>query len=105
MYVCSCIYFHIFSCLGCDCRLLVLAAQFATKMIRRYGLLKCKKEKSMLSIEKDLRVSYLQPNMPAHDFNEISNSRRLFEMSHFLEVIRYLQSRLMSKSRRPSQGV
>ncbi|XP_008786547.2 uncharacterized protein LOC103704848 [Phoenix dactylifera] len=86
-------------------RLLALAARFATKMIRRYGLLKHKKEKSMLSTEKDLKISSLQPDLPADDFDEISYSRRLFEMSHFLEVIRNLQSRLISKSRRPSQGL
>lgn len=86
-------------------RLLALAARFATKMIRRYGLLKHKKEEAMLSIKKNLSISYLQPNLPAHDFDGINISRRLCEMSHFLEVIRNLQSRLTSKNRRLNRGL
>ncbi|OVA08128.1 Spatacsin [Macleaya cordata] len=74
-------------------RLLALAASFATKMVRKYGLLQHKKDEFRFQ-----RVS-------DRDLNQINNSRRLHEMAHFLEVTRNLQCRLSANYRKPGQGL
>lgn len=80
-------------------RLLVLAARFATKMIRKYGLLQYngypQGGRQLLSLPSVL---------PDKVQTEVQNSQRLQEMAHFLEIIRNLQSRLSSKFKRPGQG-
>ncbi|XP_077212898.1 spatacsin carboxy-terminus protein isoform X2 [Tasmannia lanceolata] len=86
-------------------RLLVLAARFATKMIRRYGLVEHKKDVFMFEGIEDSRISYLQPKFPNKKTVENGNRRRLREMAQFLEVIRNLQCRLGAKSRQPVQGL
>lgn len=72
-------------------RLLSLAACFATKMVRKYGLGQPMQDE--------------QCSLPKHYSIEVSNARRLSEMAHFLEVIRNIRSRLSTKGRRPGQGV
>lgn len=72
-------------------RLLSLAACFATKMVRKYGLGKHMQDERC-SLPKQYSIG-------------ISNTRRLSEMAHFLEVIRNVRSRLSTKGRRPGHGV
>lgn len=86
-------------------RLLTLAASFATKMVRQYGLAEYKKEELRYDENKAMGMSYLQPFQKKHNLDKISNSRRLLEMARFLEVIRNIQSRLISKTRRLDQAV
>lgn len=84
-------------------RLLALAASFAIKTIRRYGLAERKQEIS--HVKKDIEISYARPLNKKRKFDgEISNSRRLCEMARYLEVIRNLQSLLSSKSHRLAGG-
>ncbi|KAF6149487.1 hypothetical protein GIB67_011388 [Kingdonia uniflora] len=81
-------------------RLLALAACFATKMVRKYGLLQHKKDVFIFQGFIDSRIS------PSNDeLNQLRNSRRLREMAHFLEVIRNLQRRLRENDRRPGQAL
>ncbi|RZC55256.1 hypothetical protein C5167_014133 [Papaver somniferum] len=74
-------------------RLLSLAASFATKMVRKYGLLQHNKEKFQVQIVLNGAQS------------QINNLRRLHEMTHFLEVIRSLQCKLGARFRIPGQGL
>ncbi|KAK8969243.1 hypothetical protein KSP40_PGU005204 [Platanthera guangdongensis] len=80
-------------------RLLALASRFATKLIQKYGLIENKRD-LFLSLQKDFRNSYVWQVEHIQKPCETSNSRRLSEMSLFLEVIRNLQSKLSSKDRR-----
>ncbi|XP_058111329.1 uncharacterized protein LOC131254340 isoform X2 [Magnolia sinica] len=86
-------------------RFLALAACFATKMVRRYGLVEHKKERFIFQGVKGSKVFYLQPTLPKKIESEINNLRRLQEMAHFLEIIRKLQCRLSTKCKRPGPGV
>ncbi|ONK80835.1 uncharacterized protein A4U43_C01F22320 [Asparagus officinalis] len=80
-------------------RLLALAASFATKMVRRYGLGEHKKEKFLYDA-KELQISYAKPLERKNNLDEIGNSRRLSEMAQFLEVIRNIQAQLSLKGRK-----
>ncbi|KAL5555832.1 hypothetical protein UlMin_038068 [Ulmus minor] len=85
-------------------RLLALATCFATKMIRKYGMLQHKQ--AYLSLRfRGKRVLSLPPVLPDKSRDEEGNSRRLSEMAHFLEIIRKLQSGLISKFKRPGKGM
>ncbi|ONI01941.1 hypothetical protein PRUPE_6G168600 [Prunus persica] len=81
-------------------RLLALATCFSTKMIRKYWLLEHKTDAYEYA---RTQMLLLPPVVPQKVQDEISNSRRLREMAHFLEIIRNLQSRLGSKYKRPGQ--
>lgn len=76
------------------CRLLTLAASFATKMIQRYGLTQL--EDSPASGNDNGPNTVDMQQIPS----ETSISRRLEEMAHYLEVVRNLQHRLSLKSRK-----
>uniref|UniRef100_A0A1D1XPJ7 Protein DDB_G0268328 n=3 Tax=Anthurium amnicola TaxID=1678845 RepID=A0A1D1XPJ7_9ARAE len=80
-------------------RLLTLAACFATKMVQRYGLQELEKDGPTLGFRRGVN-SHMQRTLV-----EISNSRRLEEMAHYLEIIRNLQQRLSVKRRKPSHGM
>ncbi|KAG0476485.1 hypothetical protein HPP92_013326 [Vanilla planifolia] len=80
-------------------RLLVLAACFATKMIRKYGLALHKKD-HFFSVHKDFRRAYSQELQHSGKLGWIDIPQRLSEMSLFLEVIRNFQSKLSSKDKR-----
>ncbi|XP_058186031.1 uncharacterized protein LOC131303262 isoform X4 [Rhododendron vialii] len=82
-------------------RLLALATCFATKMIRKYGLMQHKQDAITLQGSKREANSAL----PEEEHCELGNLRRLKEMSHFLEIIRNLQCRLNAKFKRPGQGL
>ncbi|XP_068653693.1 uncharacterized protein [Aristolochia californica] len=100
--------YQIFSGVGSDnevalaSRILSLATRFATKMVRKYGMLE-QKDKIMFQAMGGSRMLYLE-SMPSKGKNGIGNSGRLQEMAHFMEIIRNLQCRLSAKCRRP-QGV
>ena len=87
-----------------SCRLLALATCFATKMIRRYGLLQHSEDAYILQGFSRTHILSLPPVRPDKVHKDQGNSRRLSEMAHFLEVIRNLQYRLSSKFKRPGQG-
>jgi hypothetical protein len=87
-----------------SCRLLALATRFATKMIRRYGLLQHREDAYILQGFSRTHILSLPPVRPDKVHKEQGNSRRLSEMAHFLEVIRNLQYRLSSKFKRHGQG-
>ncbi|CAA6664133.1 unnamed protein product [Spirodela intermedia] len=76
-------------------RLLTLAASFATKMIQRYGLIEFEEDYSTSGYDNGPNTFNMQ-QIPI----ETNISRRLEEMSHYLEVIRNLQQRLSLKSRK-----
>lgn len=77
-----------------------MATCFSTKMIRKYWLLEHKTDAYEYA---RTQMLLLPPVVPQKVQDEISNSRRLREMAHFLEIIRNLQSRLGSKYKRPGQ--
>ncbi|KAG9456856.1 hypothetical protein H6P81_001364 [Aristolochia fimbriata] len=83
-------------------RLLALATCFATKMVRKYGMLQ-QKHNIMLQAVGGSEILYLE-SVPSRGTNGTDYSSRLQEMAHFLEIIRNLQRRLSTKCRRP-QGV
>lgn len=86
-------------------RLLVLATCFATKMIRKYGLLQHKND-NFVTWSVTGRENCHLPSSPLEtEYNQMGNSKRLWEMSHFLEIIRNLQCRLSTKIKRPAQSV
>ena len=80
-----------------------MATRFATKMIRKYGLLLHDNDACVSQSFGDMEVRSLPPVSRDEPPNEVETLRRLGEMAHFLEIIRNLQSRLSSKSKRPSQ--
>uniref|UniRef100_A0A5B6Z0A7 Spatacsin C-terminal domain-containing protein n=1 Tax=Davidia involucrata TaxID=16924 RepID=A0A5B6Z0A7_DAVIN len=86
-------------------RLLALATCFATKMIRKYGLIQHKKDAFILRGIRGIQNSSLPSVLPEKEHDEMGNSRRLREMAHFLEIIRNLQSRLSAKFKRPGRGL
>ncbi|KAJ7945315.1 Spatacsin [Quillaja saponaria] len=86
-------------------RLLGLATCFATKMIRKYGLLHHKMNTCMLEGFSKTQLLSLPPVIPVKEHNEMDYARKLREMAHFLEIIRNLQHRLSSKFQRPTQGL
>ncbi|XP_024032136.1 uncharacterized protein LOC21400717 isoform X2 [Morus notabilis] len=86
-------------------RLLALATCFATKMIRKYGLLQHDNDVYVSPSFGGTEVHPFPPVLPDKLPKEVGVSRRLSEMAHFLEIIRNLQSRLSMKSKRPAQGL
>lgn len=84
-------------------RLLALGTCFATKMIRKYGLVQHKKDAFELQGASETQIYSLSPGLPNKEQIEMENSRKLHEMAHFLEIIRNLQCRLSAKFKRPSQ--
>ncbi|KAH7860687.1 hypothetical protein Vadar_016791 [Vaccinium darrowii] len=86
-------------------RLLALATCFATKMIRKYGLMQHKKDAIILQGTKKEDNSSLLSVLPEEGHCDMGTLRRLKEMSHFLEIIRNLQCQLNAKFRRPGQGL
>ncbi|KAA8530957.1 hypothetical protein F0562_005676 [Nyssa sinensis] len=86
-------------------RLLALATCFASKMIRKYGLIQHKKDAFILQGIRGIQNYTLPLVLLEKEHNEMGNSRRLREMAHFLEIIRNLQSRLSAKFKRPGQGL
>ncbi|XP_028112522.1 uncharacterized protein LOC114310657 isoform X1 [Camellia sinensis] len=85
-------------------RLLALATCFATKMIRKYGLMQHRKDPFVLQGSRGVENSSLVSVVPNEKHNAMGNLRRLREMAHFLEIIRNLQCRLSAKVKRPGQG-
>ncbi|KAF3440484.1 hypothetical protein FNV43_RR18768 [Rhamnella rubrinervis] len=86
-------------------RLLALATRFATKMIRKYGLLQYDSFSQVSQSFIRRQILALPSVLPEKVQSEVGNSRRLHEMAHFLEIIRNLQSRLNSKFKRPGRGL
>lgn len=85
-------------------RLLTLAARFASKVVRRYGLLTQKKS-STLELSKESLLSQSQAILQIPKVDSTKKFTRLCEMAFYLEVIRDLQTRLIPKSRRPGEAV
>ncbi|KAL8125295.1 hypothetical protein AgCh_012832 [Apium graveolens] len=90
-------------------RLLALATCFATKMIRKYGLLHHRSDDfTIWSVNRREGCHLpllLENEYNEKEYNELGNFRRLQEMAYFLEIIRNLQSRLNSKIKRPAQSL
>ena len=86
-------------------RLLALATCFATKMLRKYGLLQHKRDTSIAEGFNKTGLLSLPPIEPVKLQTEVDFARKLREMAHFLEIIRNLQCRLRSKFQRASQGL
>nr|CAD1822161.1 unnamed protein product [Ananas comosus var. bracteatus] len=82
-------------------RLMSLASRFATKMVRRYGLLKNKKGKCCVNYEVSEGIEVIgRSNLFNVNLDEVDNSRKLCEMAYFLEVIRDIQGRVAAKSKK-----
>ncbi|XP_057774546.1 uncharacterized protein LOC130993606 isoform X2 [Salvia miltiorrhiza] len=84
-------------------RLLALATSYATRVIRKYGLLHHKKVS-----EKPLEVTSNEGSYPLleltdKEHDEEGTSRTLMETARYLVVIRSLQQQLNEKFRRPGQ--
>lgn len=81
-----------------------MAASYATRVIRKYGLLHHKKV-----VEKPLEVSssnegtYLLLESTEKEHDDEGTSRTLAETARYLVVIRRLQQQLNEKFRRPGQ--
>ncbi|XP_028755143.1 uncharacterized protein LOC114714558 isoform X1 [Neltuma alba] len=86
-------------------RLLALASCFATKMLRKYGLLQHKRDSFMMEGFNQSGLLSLPPIEPDNLQTEVDFARKLREMAHFLEIIRNLQRRLRSKFQRANQGL
>ncbi|MED6158928.1 hypothetical protein PIB30_037567 [Stylosanthes scabra] len=86
-------------------RLLALATSFATRMLRKYGLLKHKRDTIIAEAFNKTELLSLPPIEPVKLQTEVDFTRKLREMAHFLEIIRNLQCRLRSKFQRASQGL
>ncbi|KAF5204820.1 Spatacsin [Thalictrum thalictroides] len=84
-------------------RLLDLAASFATRVIRKYGLLRYESGMSMFQMITDSKINSAPPAFSNKEASEMNYSRRLHEMAHFLEIIRTMQCRLDAKNRWPAQ--
>ncbi|KAK7358900.1 hypothetical protein VNO77_00841 [Canavalia gladiata] len=85
-------------------RLLALATCFATKMLRKYGLLQHEHTCITEGFNKTGLLS-LPPIEPVKQQTEVDFAQKLCEMAHFLEIIRNLQCRLMSTFQKASQGL
>ncbi|KAI9108709.1 hypothetical protein K1719_020356 [Acacia pycnantha] len=81
-------------------RLLALASCFATKMLRKYGLLQHERDSFMMEGFNQTGLLALPPIEPDNLQTEVDFGRKLREMAHFLEIIRNLQCRLRSKFQR-----
>ncbi|KAL8047280.1 hypothetical protein ABFX02_08G230100 [Erythranthe guttata] len=82
-------------------RLLALASSYATRVIRKYGLLQHKKVTvSSWDVRGNEDASFLL-ELTDKEHDEEENSRILKEMAQFLVVIRGLQGQLDAKFRRP----
>lgn len=85
------------------CRLLALGTHFATRMIHQYGMAELKKNATTFDdFSSSLEISIF-PDFPFRMQNELDYSRKLHEMSHFLEIIRNLHCHISSKFKRPCQ--
>ncbi|CAN0865216.1 hypothetical protein LINGRAHAP2_LOCUS9174 [Linum grandiflorum] len=85
-------------------RLLVLATSFTTKIIRNDGLLEHKGRLYSSESSKMTRLLSLPSVHPEDVNNETDNSQRLYDMGHFLEIVRNLQYRLGAMSKQTGQG-
>ncbi|KAK9272515.1 hypothetical protein L1049_002888 [Liquidambar formosana] len=86
-------------------RLLTLATCFATKMIRKYGLVQRKKHAFIPQDVRGTWIHSLPPVLLGKVNKEMGNSRKLQEMAHYLEIIRNLQCRLSAKFKRRGPGL
>ncbi|XP_047335346.1 spatacsin [Impatiens glandulifera] len=80
-------------------RILALATRFATKMLRKYGLLKSMIQEALLSSQSHMRTGVSSPSTVLPDVE-----LQLKKMSHLLEIIRNLQCRLIAKFKRRNEG-
>ena len=93
-----CFLFNIF-------RLLALATCFATRMLHKYGMLQHKKDTCIADSCNNTKLLPLPPIEPVKLQTEVDFTRKLCEISHFLEIIRNLQCRHRSIFQRASQGL
>ncbi|XP_023518582.1 uncharacterized protein LOC111782046 isoform X2 [Cucurbita pepo subsp. pepo] len=84
-------------------RLLALGTHFATRMIHRYGMAEFKRNATTFNDFSSGQEISILPHLPFQKQNVSEHSRKLHEMSHFLEIIRNLHGHLSSKFKRPSQ--
>ncbi|KAK6924171.1 Spatacsin, C-terminal domain [Dillenia turbinata] len=85
--------------------LLALVTCFATKMIRKYGLVLHKKEAFIFENISSSHICPQLPSLPEKQFDEMEFSKRIQTMAQFLEISRNLQSRFNAKLRRPGQAM
>lgn len=86
-------------------RLLAFATAFATKVIRKYGLLQHNKDTLKPRGSRGNQEFSLPPDPTCKKHDGVGNSRRLRDMAQFLVIIRNLQRQLNAKFKRPSQGL
>ncbi|XP_017420472.1 uncharacterized protein LOC108330498 isoform X1 [Vigna angularis] len=86
-------------------RLLALATCFATRMLHKYGMLQHKKDTCLAESCNNTKLLPLPPIEPVKLQTEVDFTRKLCEISHFLEIIRNLQCRHRSIFQRASQGL
>ncbi|KGN48416.1 uncharacterized protein LOC101206379 [Cucumis sativus] len=84
-------------------RLLALGTHFATRMIHQYGMAELKRNATTFNDFSSSQEISIFPDFPFRMQNELDYSRKLHEMSHFLEIIRNLHCHLSSKFKRPCQ--
>ncbi|WCJ29873.1 hypothetical protein M5689_011476 [Euphorbia peplus] len=84
-------------------RVLALATSFATKMIRKCGLVQRKTGK-LRGLRKTPLLS-LPPIVPDKVQNDIMDSTSLHDLARLLEIVRSLQYRLRAKFKKPGQGL
>ncbi|CAL0330002.1 unnamed protein product [Lupinus luteus] len=89
---------------SCALWLLVLATRFATKMLRKYGLLQHKRDTCIAEALNKTGLLSLPPIEPVKLQTEVDYARKLREMARFLEIIRNLQSRLRPIFQRADSG-
>ncbi|KAK7318518.1 hypothetical protein RJT34_03221 [Clitoria ternatea] len=86
-------------------RLLALATCFATKMLRKYGLLQHKNDTSTVQGFNKMGLLPLPPTEPVKLQTEVDFAQKLCEMARFLEITRNLQCRHRSIFQKASQGL
>ncbi|KAJ1412899.1 hypothetical protein SESBI_20049 [Sesbania bispinosa] len=88
-----------------EIRLLALATCFATKMLRKYGLLQHRKDTFIAEGFNKTGLLSLPPIEPVKLQTEVDCAQKLCEMARFLEIIRNLQCRHKSIFQTASQGL
>ncbi|KAJ8447051.1 hypothetical protein Cgig2_033620 [Carnegiea gigantea] len=83
-------------------RILSIATCFAIKMLREYSVLGFKDEFAARRIGGIDNCS-LPLALPSKEHVESTESRRLHEMAHYLEIIRSIECQLAAKFKRPGQ--
>ncbi|XP_074295549.1 uncharacterized protein LOC141623336 [Silene latifolia] len=84
-------------------RLLSLGTRFCIKMLRRLAFIELQNKCELQRIQ-ETGILLLPRSLPCTQEDDRSYSKRLHELSYYLEIIRNIQCQLAAKYKRPGQG-